>query len=196
MSNLDRLISEVKGRKHETRIGVDIDNTLVHLPVIEYINLTYKTEYTEADFTDWNMNNFPKEIKEDVLNQFKNPEFMCRCRGYYGAYGKLRDLHASGVKLWGITRRAPNLINGTYAQIDKEFPGIFEDIFFVRPEESKVKYLTYINADILIDDWDVDDAVKAGFKVWLVTNEHTAYNHHMRSNTRLNQALAVRYVRL
>lgn len=49
MSNLDRLISEVKGRKREVRIGVDIDNTLVHLPVIEYINLHYKTEYTEAD---------------------------------------------------------------------------------------------------------------------------------------------------
>lgn len=196
MNNLDKLITEVKARKREVRMGIDIDNTLVHIPVIEYINLTHKTSYTEADFTDWDLSNFPKEIREDVFAQFKNPDFMCRCRGYYGAYGKLRDLHASGVKLWAITRRAPNLIGGTYAQIDKEFPGIFEDIFFVRPEESKVKYLTYINADVLVDDWDVDDAVKAGFKVWLVTNEHTAYNHHLRTNTRLNQALAVRYVRL
>jgi len=196
MNNLDRLITEVKTRKREVRMGVDIDNTLVHIPVIEYINLTYKTSYTEADFTDWDMKNFPEHIREDVFAQFKNPEFMCRARGYHGAFGKLRDLHAAGVKLWAITRRSPSLINGTYKQIDTEFPGIFEDIFFVKPEESKVKYLTYINADILVDDYDIDDAVKAGFKVWLVTNEHTAYNHHMRTNTKINQALAVRYVRV
>jgi uncharacterized HAD superfamily protein len=196
MNNLDRLITEVKSRKREFRIGVDVDNTLVHVPIIEYVNHKYNTQYTEADFTDWDLSFLPKEIASDVFEQFKNPEFMCRCRGYYGAFGKLRDLHATGVKLWAITRRHPALINGTYTQIDKEFPGIFEDIFFVKPEESKVRYLNYINADVLVDDWDVEDAVKANYKVWLITNEHTTYNHYLRTNTKLNQALAVRYVRV
>ena len=196
MNNLDNLIREVKTRKRETRIGVDIDNTLVHVPVIEYINHKYGTSYTEAEFSDWNMNNFPTHIKEDVLQQFKNPDFMCRCRGYWGAFSKLRDYHAKGVKLWAITRRAPSLINGTYAQIDNEFPGIFEDIFFVKPEQSKTQYLRYINADVLIDDYDVEDAIAENYKVWLITNEHTAYNHHLRNSTLINQALAVRYVRV
>lgn len=196
MNNLDRLITEVKARKRETRIGVDVDNTLVHIPIIEYVNHKYNTSYTEAEFKDWDLSFLPPEISKDVFEQFKNPDFMCRCRGYYGAYGKLRDLHASGVKMWAITRRHHNLINGTYSQIDTEFPGLFENIFFVKPEESKVKYLNYINADALIDDWDIEDAVKANYKVWLITNEHTAYNHHLRSNTRLNQALAIRYVRV
>jgi hypothetical protein len=196
MNNLDRLISEVKGRKREIRIGVDVDNTLVHIPVIEYVNQKYGTDYKTGDMLDWEMTNFPANIREDVLRQFKNPDFMCRCRGYYGAYGKLRDLHAAGVKLWAITRRDPCLINGTYSQIDMEFPGVFEDVFFVKPEQSKTLYLKHIRADILVDDYDIEDAVRDGYKVWLITNEHTTYNHKYRTNTKINQALSLRYIRL
>ena len=73
MNNLDRLISEVKGRKREIRIGVDVDNTLVHIPVIEYVNQKYGTDYKTGDMIDWEMSNFPANIREDVLRQFKNP---------------------------------------------------------------------------------------------------------------------------
>lgn len=195
-ANLDSIVASARSKKKEVRIGIDIDNTLVHIPVIAYVNRKFGTDYKESDFTEWGLTNFPKEIAEDVRMQFTNPDFMCRARGYIWAFPTVRDWAAQGYKLFGVTRRTPNLIRGTYDQIEREFPGLFQDIFFVNPSDSKARFLKKIDAEVHIDDWDVEDSLRAGIKTWLITNEHTAYNHGFRSNTRLNQALELRYVKL
>lgn len=194
-TNLDGIVSSIK-RKRSTIVGVDIDNTLIHLPVIAYINHKFGTEYKDSDLSDWGLGNFPQNIREDVLAQFKNPDFMCRARGYLWCYPTLRDWHAQGARIFAITRRSENLIHHTYSQIDREFPGLFEDVFFVRETDSKTRFLKKIDANIHIDDYDVEDGLRAGVKTWLITNEHTAYNWNMRTNTKLNQAVALRYVKL
>jgi uncharacterized HAD superfamily protein len=194
--NLDGLISEIKSKKREIRVGVDIDNTLIYIPVIAYINHKFGTSYTDADFKEWDLSNFPVEIANEVKFQFTNPEFMCKTRGYIWSYPTVRDWHASGIKLYAITRRAPNLFRDTRYQIEREFPGIFEDVFFVSPTDSKARLLRKVEADIHIDDYDVDDTIRSGIKTWLITNESTTYNHHLRENTRLNQALSLRYVKV
>lgn len=194
--NLDGIISGIKAKKKEMRVGIDIDNTLIYIPTIAYINHKFKTNYTDADFKEWGLTNFPKEISDDVRYQFSNPDFMCRAHGYLWSYPTVRDWHAEGKKLYAITRRAPHLYRDTRAQIEREFPGMFEDVFFVGHNDTKSRILKKIDADVHIDDWDVEDAVRAGVKTWLITNETTPYNHHLRANTRLNQALALRYVKL
>lgn len=193
--NLDHIVATARAKKQQ-RIGVDIDNTLIYLPIIAYINRKFGTNYTDADFKEWGLGNFPKEIADDVRFQFSNPEFMCRARGYLWSYPTIRDWHASGKKLFAITRRASNLYRDTWIQIEREFPGMFEDMFFVSPTDSKARILRKIEADVHIDDWDVEDSVKAGINTWLITNESTVYNHSHRSNIRLNQALGLRYVKL
>ena len=193
--NLDHVVASIK-RKRELRIGVDIDNTLIHIPVIEYINHKYGTDYKYSDFTEWGLSNFPKAIAEDVQRQFTNPDFMCRARGYMWSYPTIRDWHAAGHKLYAVTRRHPCLIRDTKIQIEKEFPGMFEDFFFVSPSDSKARLLKKVDADIHIDDWDVDDSIFSGIKTWLITNDYTHYNHGMRVNPRYNQALGLQYVKL
>ena len=193
--NLDNIVETIRSN-HSKRIGIDIDNTLIHIPVIEYVNKKYGTNYTYADYKDWSLANFPTEIANDIRYQFTNPGFMCRATGYLWSYPAVRDWVAAGHKLYAITRRASHLIRDTKIQIEREFHGIFEDVFFVSQNDSKARILKKVNADIHIDDWDVNDSVRSGIKTWLITNEYTHYNHHMRNDHRLNQALALRYVKL
>ena len=193
--NLDSIVNSIRSQNVK-RIGIDIDNTLIHIPVIEYVNNKYKTNYTYADYKDWSLSNFPAEIAADIRFQFTNPAFMCRATGYLWSYPAVRDWVAAGHRLFAITRRAPNLYRDTKFQIEREFPGIFEDTFFVGANDTKARILKKLNADLHIDDWDVNDSIRAGIKTWLITNEYTAYNHHMRTDTRLNQALALRYVKI
>ena len=88
-----------------------------------------------------------------------------------------------------------NLYNKTEQQILNHYPNIFQGMIFVKPNESKAKFLKGIDADIHIDDYDVEDSVMAGIETWLITNEETKYNHHLRNNLGLNQAARLEYVK-
>ena len=193
--NLDNIVESVR-RKSSTVISVDVDNTIIYLPIISYINNKFNKNYTDNDFTHWNISCFPEEIAEDVRYQFKNPDFMRRTRAFQWAYPTLRDWHASGARIFAITRRAPNLIRMTYDQLDREVPGVLEDVLFVNDDESKVKYLKRLGASIHIDDWDVEDSSRAGINTWLITNEQTHYNWNLRTNTNISSALELKYVKV
>lgn len=199
-TNLDAVVSSFKNKSKKHVIGVDVDNTLFHIPVLEYVNSKYKKEdgskYTHDDVTSWSFSNFPDYIRQDILEQFLNPNFMCTIKPDWGTYGKLRDWHSEGIRLFAVTRRASILGQHTWAQINKEFPYVFEDMFLVRPNESKASVLKYLGCSVHIDDWDVEDSIKAGIQTWLIANEKTQYNMHLRTNTLLNQALELKYVNL
>jgi FMN phosphatase YigB (HAD superfamily) len=195
-TNLDAVVSSFKNKSKKHIVGVDIDNTLFHIPVIEYVNKKYGTKYTNDDVTSWSFSNFPELIRRDILEQFLNPNFMCTIKPDWGTYGKLRDWHAEGIRLFAVTRRASILGQATWTQLNKEFPNVFEDMFIVRPQESKASVLKYLGCTVHIDDWDVEDSIKAGIQTWLIANERTQYNKELRTNTSLNQALELKYVNL
>lgn len=195
-TNLDSVVSTIRSKSRKHRIGVDIDNTLFHIPVIEYVNRKYGTSYKDSDMTSWSLQNFPEAIRNDVLEQFRSPDFMCTLKPEWGTYGKLRDWHAAGNKIYAVSRRADSLFMQTGRQLEKEFPGLFEDYFFIRPNESKASCLKWLGCDVHVDDWDVEDSVNSGISTWLIVNEKTAYNESLRTNTGLNQALALQYVNL
>jgi len=195
-TNLDAVVSSFKNKSKKHIVGVDVDNTLFHIPVIEYVNKKYGTKYTNDDVTSWSFSNFPELIRRDILEQFLNPNFMCTLKPDWGTYGKLRDWHVEGIRLFAVTRRASILGQATWTQLNKEFPNVFEDMFIVRPQESKASVLKYLGCTVHIDDWDVEDSIKAGIQTWLIANERTQYNKELRTNTSLNQALEIKYVNL
>jgi len=196
MRNIDNLVAGFKSNTRGKVISIDIDGVLFRIPIIEYINAEFGEKYTYEDFTDWNLSNFPEHIRNEMFAAFRSTEFMCSTKAYWGTYSTLRDWKLAGNKLFAITRRDPNLIDGTRYQFEKEFPGLFVNCFFVAPNESKATYLKSINADIHIDDYDVEDSVAAGIKTYLITNEETGYNHFLRDNHKLNQALSLSHVKL
>lgn len=194
MVNLDNIMNKAKKRNVQT-IGVDVDNVLFYIPILESINKEFGEKYTDSDLNDWSFQNFPEHIRNEVFGAFCSTEFMCSTSPIWGNYSTLRDWAAEGNKLYAITRRAWNLYDGTCRQINRHYPGLFEDVIFAKDTESKVKYLKSIGATVHIDDYDVEDSVNCGIKTWLITNEKTAYNHKFRTNSKLNQAETISNVR-
>jgi hypothetical protein len=194
--NLDDIVKTIKLNRKTPVVGIDIDNTLFNIPTVEFINKTFGTSYVEEDVTDWSFKNFPDHIRKAVLEKFVDPDFMCRLQPDWDTYGTIRDWCSKGAKIYGVTRRAGNLVTYTDHQINKNFPGLFQDVFYVRPHESKTKYLTHIGATHHIDDWDVEDSIDAGIQTWLIANKHTMYNSHLRTHVGLYQAESVKYVKL
>lgn len=196
MKNIDNIINKMNFKKRGLNISVDVDNVLFRIPIIEHLNQVFGEKYTYSDFKDWEGTGFPEHVRNEMYAAFKSSEFMCKTKSYWGNYSKLRDWKAEGHKIFAISRRAPHLIEKTWMQMDREYPGIFTYLYCVAPNESKLKYLHAINADVHIDDWDVLDSVNAGINTWLITNEETCYNHPLRENVNLRQAYSLQHVKL
>ena len=198
-TTLDNIVTQTKtnsrSRSKLLNIGIDIDNTLFNLPIIEYINKTYNENYKERDIRDWEFSNFPEHIRNDILAQFKNPEFMCRLRSIYGTYQTIRDWHSVGHRIYLITKRDLGLRNETESQIHREFPGIISDVAFVGNDDKKAA-LKYYRINLFIHDYHVEDSLDLNIPTWMITNESTHYNHSKRADSRLSQAAALRHVRL
>lgn len=197
--SLDNIVKNqtntIRARNNRKNIGIDIDNTLFYIPVVEYINAKYGESYNHFEMNDWSYMHLPEHIRQDVFQQFKSPEFMCSLKSIYGTYQTIRDWHSVGHKIFLITKRAENLRRDTYSQIEREFPGLVETVAFVG-DDSKVSALRYFRIDTFIDDFCVRDGLTLKLDTWLITNENTAYNHSLRTNDKLNQAASLRHVRL
>lgn len=193
MYKLDNIVKSTQ--KKTKTVGVDVDNVLFHIPIIEYINDFSGEKFTYDDLIDWNFGNFSKMIQDEVFHAFRSTDFMCRTKPYVDNFGTLRDWKLEGHKLFAITRRSFNLYSKTEQQILYHFSDFFQDLIFVKPNESKAKYLKMLNADVHIDDYDVLDSVEAGIETWLITNDKTKYNWNLRNNPNLNQAESLKYVK-
>jgi len=198
-TNLDTLVkttnNSTRTRSKLLNIGIDIDNTLFYIPILEYINSKYNENYKHRDIYDWSFSNFPEHIRNDIFQQFKSSEFMCSLKGIHGTYQTIRDWHSAGHKIFLITKRDFCLQNDTYAQVEREFPGLIQDVGFVG-DDSKQAALRYYRIGLYIDDFHVEDSADIGIPTWMITNEATHYNHLKRTDMRLNQAEALRHVRL
>jgi len=187
--NLDTIYN-----KKKQTIGVDIDNVLFEIPIMDHVNRVFGSNYTMNDFKDWSFSNLPEIVRQEIFAAFSSSEFMCNTKPYWNNYCTIRDWHMAGHKLYAITRRSLNLIEGTRKQLEKHYPGLFEDFIFVTKNDSKARWLKEINATIHIDDWDVEDSLDAGIPTMLITNENTPYNWNLRKNPNLYQASSLQHV--
>lgn len=193
MQSLD-VLAKRRGQLH---IGIDIDNTLVQLPVIQRINREFNTRYTEADLNDWSLSNFPEAIQEFIFDLHVDPHFMCvESKAAPGTRDVLIKWKTKGHKLYAISKRDPILAEATMTQFDQEFYGLFSDIEFVKKSTTKMDSLKKFGIDVYMDDYEVEDALALGLKTFLITNDQTHYNWHKRANTKLNQAAYIRHVHI
>lgn len=198
-TNLDNIVNQSKSnsrnRSKLINIGIDIDNTIFDLPIIEYVNEKYNENYQQRDIHDWEFSNFPDHIRQDIFNQFKNPEFMCKIKANYGVFQTIRDWHSVGHRIYLITKRDLSIRRDTETQIHRELPGIVNDVAFVGSDDKQAA-IKYYRINTFIDDFHVEDAADLGINTWLITNDKTHYNYSKRTDMRLNQAAALRHVRL
>lgn len=198
-TNLDKLVkthsSNIRTRTNMRNIGIDIDNTLFYIPIIEYINEKFGMTYNHYDLTDWYMNNMPEHIRQDVCSQFKNPEFMCQLKSIPGTFQTIRDWHSAGHRIYLITKRDFSIRRQTEAMIDREFLGFVEEIGFVG-DDNKKGALKYYRITDFIDDFCVEDGTDLNINTWMITNEKTVYNHSKRNIMKINQAENLNHVRL
>lgn len=194
MVNLDNIV-ETKKRKNNLTVGIDVDNVLFYIPILEYINSQFNENFNDSDLSDWSFSNFSETIRSEIFAAFRSTEFMCNSKPYWGNFCTLRDWAAEGHRLYAVTRRSWNLYDSTCRQLEKHYPGLFMDCIFVKENESKTKYLKSIGANVHIDDYDVEDSLNAGIKTWLITNDKTCYNHGFRTNPYLHQASSISHVK-
>jgi 5'(3')-deoxyribonucleotidase len=182
-------------------IAIDVDNVLFQINTMDYVNRVLGTNYREEDFTDWEMNNLPKDVQDAAIAAWQDVRFMCyESKAIAGNHQILRKWNEQGHYLYAVTSRHNGLILDTVAQINNVYPGIFGDrIVFVNDgsskRSSKAKHFKKIGANVVIDDWYVEDGISVGAKTVLITNEKTPYNHSKRTNQNLYQALSLCHAR-
>jgi len=197
--NLDTIVKNqnqtIRNRSNLRNIGIDIDNTLFYIPIVEYVNEKFGESYNHYDISDWSFSNLPEHIRQDIFQQFKNPDFMCRLHSLPGAFSTIRDWHSAGHRIFLITSRDFSIRRQTEDMIRKEFLDLVEEVGFVGHDNKKAA-LKYYRITDFIDDYCVEDGLELKINTWLITNEKTVYNHSKRTDMRLNQAAALKHVRL
>lgn len=177
------------------KIAIDIDNVLINLQTMKYVNRILGTTYKESDFTDWDMNNFSDEVKDVAHEAWRNVRFMCyECKTFPGVHQTLRRWLEQGHRLYAVTSRHQDLVLDTVAQLNSSFPNYFnDDVYFVNGSD-KTSMFKKLGVQVVIEDWRVEDGLAAGAKTVLITNENTVYNHHKRDNIKLYQATSLAHV--
>ena len=161
---------------------VDLDSTLLDLPVIEKAceNLDWPNKLTMRDARDWCMTTLPETVRAEVYRLFSDPDFMCTLKPVPGAVefvGTLARRHT----VWIATCRDPVLHERTGWQVFDLFP---PDVALIVLSEKETKLNVYRNipAHVAIDDSpaNVAAAIMAGVpKVYMYSDERTPYNHRM-----------------
>ena len=166
-------------------IGLDIDNTMYHLDVIERVSDLLGLNYKSKDVKHWiydkqEINNFPKYFTDIIFKYFDDSDYMSSLHTYLGTKSKISLWKKQGHKLYVISARRPSVQIKTIEMLNRDFGvGFFESIHFVEHRtDAKIKLYKELNIDITIDDNPVDlqKSCENGLKVYAINNEYTQYN--------------------
>lgn len=172
-------------------LGLDLDSTLVDLPIVERISRETGLEYKDSDFHDWHFSQFPEIYSKRSKELFKDIDFMCNLIPYPRTYTKLKNWKVLGNFLVLITARDRSIQGMTIKMVNDLFPDIFTHIDFVNPGQSKKDLMSKYKLDRWIDDnpRDVLGAMELGIKTFLISNEKTPYNHQFALENEKNNYL-------
>ena len=65
--NLDTIYN-----KKKQTIGVDIDNVLFEIPIMDHVNRVFGSNYTMNDFKDWSFSNLPEIVRQEIFAAFSS----------------------------------------------------------------------------------------------------------------------------
>lgn len=165
------------------RIGIDLDSTLIKLPVYDIVSQEFSQDIKEEHNKDWHLTVFPDQIRHRIYQLFADPVAMCeKVEPLEGTYEKLVDwclFENHDIIL--ITARSLAIGRQTIKMVERFFPMI-KDINLVGLGSSKEGVFKSKFIDVWIDDnpYDVIMARDLGIKTVLISNKYTKYNHHIR----------------
>ncbi len=178
-------------------IGFDLDNTLIHLDIIDILANEYNYPCTIQQYTDWNMNNFPKYIQSKAMKLFRDHNFMCEnIKTIKGAKKIISEL-SKDHNIFIITARVKKLHKKTEKLVNELFPEV-KGFHCVGYNKSKKDLFIENKLDIWIDDapHGVKDALDCGIITYLISNNKTRYNWHIKDLPNLNVVSSVNKIEI
>lgn len=164
------------------RIGIDLDSTLIKLPVYDIVSQEFSQDVKEEDNKDWHLTVFPDQIRHRIYQLFADPVAMCeKVEPLKGANEKLLQWEKEGHDIILITARSLAIGRQTIKMVERFFPMI-KDINLVGLGSSKESVFKSKFIDVWIDDnpYDIMMAKDLGIRTILISNKYTKYNHHIR----------------
>lgn len=165
-------------------IVLDLDSTLVHIPVLEQasINLKLDPGYTMRNATSWDMVDLPVQVRDECYDLFQDSEFMTSLKPKDGSEMLVQTLVDHGHKVMICTCRndTRSMREGTLAMVNRYFPGT-ELLYLTEP--SKHHTYAYVQADVVVDDCPlyIAEAEMAAVPIVLLYyDEFTPYNIRFR----------------
>jgi uncharacterized HAD superfamily protein len=185
--------------KNKYVIGLDLDNTLAEASIItlaaKEVGLEEYSDYTPRD---WTSSTFPVILRDRINEMYISNKYMCdNLKIIKGSKELIKKLKNKGHKLIIITARYYKLEKKTRSFIKKNFPEI-DEIYFVDPYETKKGLFKKFKLDFWIDDapHEIMNSILLGIKSFMISNETTKYNWHMKKITGLKVIKSVKELRL
>lgn len=167
------------------QIGLDIDQTMYFLDVIENASRLTGLNFTSEDVTHWlydkDTNRFPQWFVNIVYAHFDDPVYMGNLDLNIHVKQKLNKWKEMDWNLHIISARRPCVRIATIEMLNKDFGvGFFDTINFVDYKTNeKIPLFKELDLDIWIDDnpIDLEKARMNKIKTFAIYNRYTKYNH-------------------
>jgi len=166
------------------KIGIDLDQTLYHLDVIEHASKMLGLNFKSEDVKYWDYDNknnlYPSYFTYLVFQLFGDPKYMGGLQLNPNSKEKLLYWKSKGYELYIITARLPSVVVATIECLNRDFgEGFFEGIYFVEHEpNAKQSRFIELKLDVWIDD-NANDLLKAhemGIDTYAIYSKYTKYN--------------------
>jgi len=169
-------------------IVVDLDNTLVDLPVVEDVSREMGLNYKSSDVVSWGYLEFPEEFRKRIYEKFADSEYMCTLKMYPWVENTLKLCRELEIGVIIATRRNPEIKDRSLKFMNEMFLErrlADRTIFTTNPDKNDI--IKHFWAGYLIDDnpHTVDAALDAGHGAVLISNKDTKYNYGSRCSFRL-----------
>jgi FMN phosphatase YigB (HAD superfamily) len=168
------------------KIGLDIDNTMFHLDVVEKVSSLYNLTYTSSQVNEWDHSNsgLPGFFTRAIKRMYREPSYMGSLQPFPGVLNKVKYWKSQGHELYVITARRDEIYYSTMQMLNMHFgSGFFDRIYFVdynNPSEKKIYFWEKLALDMWVDDNpnDIREALLYTKikKVFAISNEYTKYN--------------------
>lgn len=177
------ILMKKKIMSKKLNIGLDIDNTMFKLNVMDLLSTNKGAQYDSEQIYNWDLSDswISPELKKEIKSWFKDDKIMSSLEILDGTKEKLEQWKKEGKSLYSVTARSLRIKDSTIDMLENNFgKDMFSGIAFSsKHTKDKPYYWGYYDINVWIDDnpHDVKTALELGIPtVYGISNEHTSYN--------------------
>lgn len=163
-------------------VSIDLDNVIFNNKEL-MIPIFKKHGYEYFPPKDWEMSEYPEEVRNELFKLFKDPKFAEQPLIEKDIRYKLHEID----KIYNIkfvSNRYERIFLDTFKQLLFQFPDFFtiEKLIFAISKKSNV--LKKYDLEMHFDDspYVIEDLKENNLNVTMVSNDDTPYNHHLRGS--------------